>query len=495
VDVRKYYFRRDVVEEIFRYSRMRWAALEGRLGSGRVFIRYRNGVPLHFTSPEDVSLTIARYSGIGARTVYITAAVWRSLKSKDDVEGEENIVKYTPFWDIDLVSGKWRAALAAAEAVVKILESEGVSESVYLLWSGNGVHVRVNENALSDDLLKELGITPVDAAFAIVEYVLRKGSEAIKNAAKRAGGEVKVENLVDTKRVFTAPLSLHRELDRVAVCFTPDELSSFTLEWVDPNSFRHNPCWGKHSIGELDDLLKKALREINLRAKRHAAVATSPEAVVRKARKAPQPRPLIKRVGRFQVMGLLQAARYYLLYGDLDKAKSFGLNRAIFYAWAKKRGQVAARKAYGVSVTARPRASSKGKEGVKLVEVAGEEAFQTPSGFFTMGGEEQRPEDYDRQITEKIESVVPYEKAWEAALKYLRKFPKHVLLDPRKFYEKVYKPVRDDFNTILEALKESSGEGKEKEVMQPERPAEEKRERSDYGGLLRFIKKDRGGQA
>lgn len=29
-------------------------------------------------------------------------------------------------------------------------------------------------------------------------------------------------------------------------------------------------------------------------------------------------------------MGLLQAARYYLLTGDLEKAKSFGLNRAIF---------------------------------------------------------------------------------------------------------------------------------------------------------------------
>ena len=491
VDVKKHYFRRDVAEEIFRYSRMRWAALEGRLGSGRVFIRYRNNVPLHFTSPEDVSSTIVRYSGIGVRTIYVTAAVWRSLKSKGDVEHEENIVKYTPFWDVDLVSGEWRAALAAAEAVVKVLESEGVSESVYLLWSGRGVHVRVNENALSDDLLEELGITPVDAAFAIVEYVLRKGSEAIKGAAKRSGGEVKVENLVDAKRVFTAPLSLHRELDRVAVCFTPDELSSFTLEWTNPSSFKHNPCWGKHYVGELDDLLRKALREIDLKAKRHAAIATSPEAVARKARKAPQPRPVPRRVGRFQVMGLLQAARYYLLYGDLEKAKSFGLNRAIFYAWAKKRGQVAARKAYGISPSVRARTSSKGREGVKLVEAAGEEAFQAPSGFFTMGGEEQRPEDYDRQIAEKIEGVVPYEKAWEAALKYLRKFPKHVLLDPRKFYEKVYKPVRDDFNAILEVLNESEDKGEEKggeRRDEPERKEESKPSKRD-GGLLRFMKR------
>ncbi len=190
-------------------------------------------------------------------------------------------------------------------------------------------------------------------------------------------------------------------------------------------------------------------------------------------------------------MGLLQAARYYLLYGDLERAKSFGLNRAIFYAWAKKRGQVAARKAYGVSPSVRAKASSKGKEGVKLVEVAGEEAFQAPSGFFTMGGEEQRPEDYDRQIAEKIGSVVPYEKAWEAALKYLRKFPKHVLLDPRKFYEKVYKPVRDDFNAVLEVLNEGEDEGKEREGEQRKEPTDKgKGKLSEHGGgLLRFMKK------
>jgi len=43
-------------------------------------------------------------------------------------------------------------------------------------------------------------------------------------------------------------------------------------------------------------------------------------------------------LGRFQVMALLQAARYYKLHGDLEKAKSWGLNRAIFYAWAKHYG-------------------------------------------------------------------------------------------------------------------------------------------------------------
>ena len=41
-------------------------------------------------------------------------------------------------------------------------------------------------------------------------------------------------------------------------------------------------------------------------------------------------------VGRFQVMALLQAARAKVLGYPLDEAQSFGLNRAIFYAAAKR---------------------------------------------------------------------------------------------------------------------------------------------------------------
>lgn len=41
-------------------------------------------------------------------------------------------------------------------------------------------------------------------------------------------------------------------------------------------------------------------------------------------------------VGRFQVMALLQAARATVLGYSQDEAESFGLNRAIFYAAAKR---------------------------------------------------------------------------------------------------------------------------------------------------------------
>ena len=159
-----------------------------------------------------------------------------------------------------------------------------------------------------------------------------------------------------------------------------------------------------------------------------------------------------KKLGRFQVMALLQAARFYVLTGDLKKAYSFGLNRAIFYAWAKYYGRFAPRK----------RAIKKGEEVVTVKEgdkymayVGNEGAFITKNGWFIIGDKEQRPEDYEREIIAKINSVVPYEEAWKVAVEYVKQFSKSVLLDQQKFYERVYKPVRDSFLELMERYKKA----------------------------------------
>ena len=153
-------------------------------------------------------------------------------------------------------------------------------------------------------------------------------------------------------------------------------------------------------------------------------------------------------VGRFQVMALLQAARYYVLTGDLERAKSFGLNRAIFYAWAKRYGR-------GRPPAAGPARLGGGvveveREGKRVVYVGNEAAQVSPSGWFTIGGREQLPEDYDRQVARRIGSVVPYERAWRAAVEYVKSFSRGVLLDQQRFYEMVYKPVRDRFTDLVE---------------------------------------------
>ncbi|HDH07279.1 MAG TPA: hypothetical protein ENF87_02800 [Thermoproteales archaeon] len=163
-----------------------------------------------------------------------------------------------------------------------------------------------------------------------------------------------------------------------------------------------------------------------------------------------------RKLGRFQVMALLQAARYYVLTGDLKRAKSFGLNRAIFYAWAKHYGRF--------RVPARRVSKKPGKEVEKVVEkdkmliyVGNEGAFVSSRGYFIIGDKEQTPEDYDRQIVSRIDGIVPYEKAWKAAIEYVKSFSKDVLLDQQKFFEKVYKPVRDKFIEVIERREKKTG--------------------------------------
>ncbi len=154
-----------------------------------------------------------------------------------------------------------------------------------------------------------------------------------------------------------------------------------------------------------------------------------------------------RKIGRFEVMALLQAARYYVLTGDLQKAKSFGLNRAIFYAWLKYYGPQSSK----VSRSGRrfyiPGEETRGggRSMVKVFGPGSEEVPVGPSGWFEMGGKEQRPEDFDRQIRAKVEAIAPWDEVWQKAVEYVKKFPTTVLRDPQKFFEYVYKPVRDHF--------------------------------------------------
>ena len=107
-----------------------------------------------------------------------------------------------------------------------------------------------------------------------------------------------------------------------------------------------------------------------------------------------------------------------------------------------------------------------------------------------MGDREQLPEDYDRNVVRKIERVVPYDIAWEAALKYLSKFPKHVLTNQQRFYEKVYKPVRDVF--LERVVEEPEPAELSPPAARPKPKVKEKKEepkRSGRKSLLDWVKK------
>ena len=445
--VLKYYSRPLVREEISDYCQGRWVAVECvRQGERRFFLRYwkRGGPPLSISKAEDVGRIMHRFGRLKPRTLYGSVNIYSKLESVEDTEEESNIAYTSPIWDIDSRVERWKETMQVADIIVRRLEAEGVSKSVFVNWSGRGAHVHIHEKAFSKDLLSKHN--PLDVAYAVVEYICRmvkRDLAEVSSKLEEDGFTIKVENKIDLKRVFTAPLSLHRELDLCAVCLKPDQLGDFHIDWAKPNVLRHNKAWREHVEGEGDELAEKALREVGgywatVRPRleqvgKRAAISAALE------RRAPKR----GRIGRFQVMALLQAARYYLLTGDEEKAKSFGLNRAIFYAWAKRRG--VARTPPRRKVAATREVTRERREGRTLVYVGNEGAYISDDGWYTIGEEVQLPSDYDRQVASRINQILPYERAWRSALEYLRGFPRSSLLDQSKFFNQVYRPVRDRF--------------------------------------------------
>jgi DNA primase catalytic subunit len=185
-----------------------------------------------------------------------------------------------PSWDIDLTGGKWEQALGVAGDIVSQLEKLGVVKSLIVKWSGNGFHVHVHDRAVSGEIYNT--VSPLDAAYSLTEYVVRR--------VRNVDGVV-VENKVDPARVFTAPLSLHRERDMVCVCIDPDKLYDFTPDDALPGRFKHFTGWDSYVEGEADDAVRKAFQ----------TVGPYPAAVRRARRKHPpydlQIRKLLERLG------------------------------------------------------------------------------------------------------------------------------------------------------------------------------------------------------
>jgi len=139
-------------------------------------------------------------------------------------------------------------------------------------------------------------------------------------------------------------------------------------------------------------------------------------------------------------MTLLQAARAYLLGLPLESAHSWGLNRAIFIA-AAKRGFKGGSSRGGTGTGRGP------STGPSAYFLGNDMAFKTErSGvmLFTIGGEVQTEEAYNRQVRERFGRS--YAAAWKEALAYVKGFNKEVLLSGEEFFRNVYRPVRDEWS-------------------------------------------------
>ncbi len=144
------------------------------------------------------------------------------------------------------------------------------------------------------------------------------------------------------------------------------------------------------------------------------------------------------KVGRFQVMTLLQAARAYVLGLPMESAHSWGLNRAIFIA-AAKRGFKG-----GSGGTGSATGTSKRDDTYFLGDDMAFKTEQKGVLLFTIGGEVQTEEDFDRQVRARFGGK--YQSAWKEALAYVKKFDRGVLLSREEFYRSVYRPVRDEWS-------------------------------------------------
>ncbi|MCR8471261.1 MAG: hypothetical protein NDP23_06160 [Crenarchaeota archaeon] len=449
IDIWKHYSNPEVRREIIDYARGRWLALYASTGGVNVFFRYwgKDKPPLSISDENDYLSMISKFKNYRFRTIYASVNVYRDLSRRESIDDKDNIIRTTPIWDIDGSLEGWKYVVEVARLIINYLEREGITKSVYLKWSGRGMHVHIHENAFSDEVLERYH--PLDLAYATVEFVLRKLSSKIQEVAKaapQADRPLKLENEIDVKRVFTVPLSLHKSLNLAAVCIKPGQIDEFTPDWARLDVLKHNKDWRLYEVGEADNLAIRAIKEVGGYFERVGEIRTvvgiqQPKKTVREVSKE----SVSVSVGRFQVMALLQAARYYLLTGDIQKAKSFGLNRAIFYAWAKYHRKPMPRKRFKPTIDVEEVV----EEGKRMVYVGDEGAFVSERGWFIIGDKEQVPEDFDKNVASKINAIVEFEKAWQSALEYVRQFPKSVLLDQRRFYEDVYKSVRDNFIILV----------------------------------------------
>jgi hypothetical protein len=150
-------------------------------------------------------------------------------------------------------------------------------------------------------------------------------------------------------------------------------------------------------------------------------------------------------------MATLQAARAKALGLPDESAFSWGLNRAIFYAAAKrgfKGGGVAQSK------------FTKSKSGEKEIEkeegeffLGDEKAYidkkESKKGapMFEIGEKAQSPQDFEKQIVSRFGGESNFKKAWKEAMEIVKSYDPEMLKSQHEFYEQVYKPRRDELSS------------------------------------------------
>jgi hypothetical protein len=74
-------------------------------------------------------------------------------------------------------------------------------------------------------------------------------------------------------------------------------------------------------------------------------------------------------------------------------------------------------------------------------EMAYKAQAKAAATYFTIGGQVQTEQDFERQIASRFGGT--FAQAWKEALDLIRQFDRDVLLSQRGFFDQVYRPNRD----------------------------------------------------
>jgi hypothetical protein len=151
-------------------------------------------------------------------------------------------------------------------------------------------------------------------------------------------------------------------------------------------------------------------------------------------------------------MAILQATRAKELGLAITAAKSWGLNRAIFYAAAKRGFKERTASRTQEEIERKPVERSR-----NAYFLGDEMAYTAKKGgrtYFTIGGESQTESDFKRQIERRFENG--FSDAWMESLKIVHQYSREVLLSQKEFFEQVYRPRRDELALKWTEMSEAS---------------------------------------
>jgi hypothetical protein len=126
-----------------------------------------------------------------------------------------------------------------------------------------------------------------------------------------------------------------------------------------------------------------------------------------------------------------------------------GLNRAIFYAAAKRGFRGGGRKKsarFGGAAKVRKEGQSTESDEFYLgTEKAFIDKETSKKGLpiFAMGDSVQSPKDFENQVISRFGDERNFQTAWQEALKVVGQYDRSTLDSQQEFYDQVYKPRRD----------------------------------------------------